>query len=115
MWFGLLRIHRKVSLEQVQSFKIQICEKANCRNLVDRALELNRKRLVKKMVKLNANEKLQSKKNEMLNNFVEVALSRVTEQVATDLIKDASQEVSNVIQHKCDGKIKIFFDLNDIG
>lgn len=76
------------------------------RNLVDRALELDRKRLVKKIVKLNADsaeEKLKNQKAEMLNNFAEVAVSRVTDQLTTDLIKAASQDVANVMQHKCDG------------
>ena len=39
----------------------------------------------------------------MLNNFAEVAVSRVTDQLTTDLIKAASQDVANVMQHKCDG------------
>lgn len=76
------------------------------RNLVDRALELDRKRLVKKIVKLSADsaeEKLKNQKAEMLNNFAEVAVSRVTDQLTTDLIKAASQDVANVMQHKCDG------------
>ena len=84
------------------------------RNLVDRALELDRKRLGKKIVKLSApdsaiEEKLKTQKAEMLNNFAEVAVSRVTDQLTTDLIKAASQDVANVMQHKCDGMT--FFSL----
>ena len=45
----------------------------------------------------------------MLNNFAEVAVSRVTDQLTTDLIKAASQDVANVMQHKCDGTYDIFF------
>ena len=73
------------------------------RNLVDRAIELDRKRLVRKMTK-STDEKLQSEKSEMLNNFAEVAVNRVTEQITEDLIRDASNDVTNLIQHKCDGK-----------
>ena len=40
------------------------------KSLVDRALELDRKKLVKKLSKLNNKFKLQSAKSEMLNNFV---------------------------------------------
>ena len=40
------------------------------KSLVDRALELDRKKLVKKLSKLNNKFKLQSSKSEMLNNFV---------------------------------------------
>ena len=83
------------------------------RNLVDRALELDRKRLVKKIAKLNdGNEKLvklQTEKADILNNFAEVAVNRVTEQLTTDLIKDASQDLANVMQHKCDGEYIHFF------
>ena len=47
------------------------------KNLVDRALELDRKKLVKKLSKVNADDfKLQSFKSEMLDNFVEVAVNR---------------------------------------
>ena len=47
------------------------------KNLVDRALELDRKKLVKKLSKGDAdNFKLQSFKSEMLDNFVEVAVNR---------------------------------------
>ena len=47
------------------------------KNLVDRALELDRKKLVKKLSKGDAdNFKLQSVKSEMLDNFVEVAVNR---------------------------------------
>ena len=45
----------------------------------------------------------------MLNNFAEVAVSRVTDQLTTDLIKAASQDVANVMQHKCDGMTFFFF------
>ena len=51
----------------------------------------------------SAEEKLKNQKAEMLNNFAEVAVSRVTDQLTTDLIKAASQDVANVMQHKCDG------------
>ena len=40
------------------------------KSLVDRALELDRKKLVKKLSKLNNKFKLQSSKSEMLKNFV---------------------------------------------
>ena len=55
----------------------------------------------------NGNEKLvklQTEKTEILNNFAEVAVNRVTDQLTTDLIKDASQDLTNVMQHKCDGE-----------
>ena len=75
------------------------------RNLVDRALELDRKRLVKKITKMTNSDKLQNRKEDMINNFAEVAVNRVTEEIASDLIRDASNNVSNVLMHKCNGKI----------
>ena len=56
----------------------------------------------------SAEEKLKNQKAEMLNNFAEVAVSRVTDQLTTDLIKAASQDVANVMQHKCDGMTFFF-------
>ena len=62
----------------------------------------------------SAEEKLKNQKAEMLNNFAEVAVSRVTDQLTTDLIKAASQDVANVMQHKCDGMTFFFsFYSND--
>ena len=49
----------------------------------------------------------------MLNNFAEVAVSRVTDQLTTDLIKAASQDVANVMQHKCDGMTFFFSFYSD--
>ena len=49
------------------------------KNLVDRALELDRKKLVNKLSKVKDDFKLQSAKSEMLDNFVEVAVNRSVE------------------------------------
>ena len=92
------------------------------RNLVDRALELDRKRLVKKIAKSklktkgrNCNEDeedqegyqgsllLESERSLMLSNFVEVAINRVTEQIISDLLQNATNDMGNVLHHKFNG------------
>ena len=97
------------------------------RNLVDRALELDRKRLVKKIAKSrktkttkggarNCNEDeedqegqdqgsllLESERSLMLSNFVEVAINRVTEQIISDLLQNAKNDMANVLHHKFNG------------
>ena len=92
------------------------------RNLVDRALELDRKRLVKKIAKSklktkgrNCNEDeedqegyqgsllLESERSLMLSNFVEVAINRVTEQIISDLLQNATNDIGNVLHHKFNG------------
>ena len=97
------------------------------RNLVDRALELDRKRLVKKIAKSrktkttkggerNCNEDeedqegqdqgsllLESERSLMLINFVEVAINRVTEQIISDLLQNAKNDMANVLHHKFNG------------
>ena len=84
------------------------------RNLVDRALELDRKQLARKIRVKMGSEKLQIEKVEMLNNFAEVAVNRVTEQITSDLIKDASNDVSNILQHKCNGNLSAFLKNRNI-
>ena len=79
------------------------------RNLVDRALELDRKRLVKKLSKSkrerkdNNKEELESERSLMLSNFVEVAINRVTEQITSDLLQNATNDIANVLHHKFNG------------
>ena len=79
------------------------------RNLVDRALELDRKRLVKKLSKSrrekNKEEELESERSLMLSNFVEVAINRVTEQITSDLLQNATNDIANVLHHKFNGKL----------
>ena len=76
------------------------------RNLVDRALEIDRKKLVTARKFGNeSNQKFQTEKSEVFNNFADVAVHRVTEQITLDLIKNASNDVTNVVTHKCNGKI----------
>ena len=56
------------------------------RNLVDRALELDRKRLVKKLAKSRRDKELETERSQMLNNFVEVSINRATEQITTEIL-----------------------------
>lgn len=74
------------------------------RNLVERALELDRKQLVRKITASKNTQKFQVEKDQILTNFAEVAVNRVTEQITTELIKDASNDLVNILQHKCEGK-----------
>ena len=82
------------------------------RNLVDRALELDRKRLVRKVALAKncsspldeeGEQQLESERSLMLSNFVEVAINRVTEQITSDLLQNAANDMANVLHHKFNG------------
>jgi hypothetical protein len=75
------------------------------KNLVNRAMELDRRRLVKKLRAASSSALLQQARREVENNFAEVAMNRVTELITSDLIRDASLDVANLVKHKCNGNL----------
>lgn len=76
------------------------------RTQVDKALEMDRKKLVKKSGAKEP-EKVLYDRAVLLNAYAEVAVYRATEQLTSDVIQDASNNISNLIKHKCNGNLTL--------